>query len=106
MFHFFYTGDVVKIDPIFRFENSWFLREGLDDLVVNSWQSIGSKISSLDNWQTKLRCVRPKLKGWNRNMNAWYRELKRHILEKLDSIDKKCEVYGLNIANNKRTNGA
>lgn len=77
------TGDVVKTDPIFRFENSWFLREGPDELVINSWKSTGSKISSLDNWQTKLRCLRPKLKGWNRNMNAWYRELKRDILGNL-----------------------
>lgn len=27
-------------------------------------------------------------------MNVWCRELKKHILEKLDAIDKHCELYG------------
>lgn len=37
----------------------------------------------------------PRLKGCNRNGNAWYRELKKDILGKLDPIDKHCELYGL-----------
>lgn len=32
-------------------------------------------------------------------MNAWYRELKRDILSKLDAIDKHCEVLGLSAEN-------
>ena len=43
------TGDVIKNDPLFTFENSWFLREGLDEIVTKTWKANGSKKSSLDN---------------------------------------------------------
>ena len=38
------------------------------------------------------------MRGWNRNINACYRELKKKILSKLDKIDKQCEIYGLTAA--------
>lgn len=39
--------------------------------------------------------MRSRLKEWNRNMNGWYRDLKKDILGKLDAIDRKCEIYGM-----------
>ena len=86
------TGDVVKNDPLFIFENAWLMREGIDDLVSNTWRKKSSKESSIENWQCKMRNLRPVLKGWNRNMNAWYRELKKEILIKLDTIDKNVKI--------------
>ena len=71
--------------------------EGLDELVSKTWRNNGSKKSSIENGQCKLRSLRHVMKGWNRNRNAWYRELKKYILIKLDNIDKKCETYGLNV---------
>ena len=55
----------------------------------------------IDRLLGKFRNLRPKLKGWNRNMNAWYIELKKDILLKLDIIDKNCEINGLTAADRK-----
>lgn len=91
------TWDVVRTGPIFRFENSWFLRDGPDKIVTGVWNDPNITGSNIKRWQKKLRLLRPKLKGWNRNMNTWYRELKKDILLKLDKIDKHYEKYGLSI---------
>jgi hypothetical protein len=34
------TGELRKNLPIFRFENCWFGREGLDDLVSQVWRQV------------------------------------------------------------------
>lgn len=62
---------------------------------VMFWNDPSIMGSNIEKWQTRFRLLRPKLKGWNRNRNAWYRELKKDILSKLDVIDKNCELYGL-----------
>ena len=81
------SGDIQKSDPIFRFENTWFLREGIDKIVHDIWNDTSITGDSVDRLLGKFRLLRPKLKGWNRNMNAWYVELKKYILLKLDNID-------------------
>lgn len=42
-----------------------------------------------------MRTIRRKVKGWNRNDDAWYRKIKSEILARLDSIDKNAEINGL-----------
>lgn len=89
------SGDLPKSEAPFIFENAWLLREGIDKVVWDTWTNAEIQGSSLDRWQCKIRLLRAKLKGWNRDMNAWYRDLKKHILMQLDDIDKYCEVHGL-----------
>ena len=92
---FVWSGDLPRLDPIFKFENAWLIREGIDEIVTETWRTNGIKGSKLDRWQNKIRALRAKLKGWNRNMNAWYRDLKKLILTQLDEIDKTSELFGL-----------
>ena len=75
-----------------------FLREGIDKIVHEVWKDSNIDGDSVDRLLGKFRLPRPRLKGWNRNMNAWYIELKKDILLKLDNIDKHCELNGLTAA--------
>ena len=80
-----------KTDPIFMFENAWFLREGIDKIVHDVWNDPSISGDSVDRLLGKFRLLRPKLKDWKRNMSARYTELKKYIMIRLDIIDKHCE---------------
>uniref|UniRef100_A0A452YGV4 Uncharacterized protein n=1 Tax=Aegilops tauschii subsp. strangulata TaxID=200361 RepID=A0A452YGV4_AEGTS len=36
-------------------------------------------------------------KGWNRNVDAWYRKIKIDIVKRLDEIDKSAEIRGITV---------
>lgn len=57
------SRDIQKSDPIFRFENSWFLRDGIDKIVCDIWNDPSVPGSNIDRWQTRFRMLRAKLKG-------------------------------------------
>ena len=84
------TGTPSKKPPIFRFENAWFEREGLRDIVEKIWKKDNIRGENIDRWQERFRLLRKNLKGWNRNIDAEYRKLKTGILRQLDDIDKEC----------------
>ena len=42
-----------------------------------------------------MRNLRKKAKGWNRNVDAWYRKIKIDIVKRLDEIDKMLKLGGL-----------
>ena len=42
------SGDIQKSDPIFRFENAWFLREGIDKIIHDVWNDISVTGDSID----------------------------------------------------------
>ena len=88
------TGEALKHKYIFRYENAWLLREGFRELVYNTWNEryFGD---ILDRWQSRLRRLRKKAKGWNRNIDAWYRKIKMEIIKELDDLDKRAEIMGL-----------
>ena len=88
-------GEKINATPIFRFENSWLLREGIDKIVCDVWHDPNITGSNIDKCRTRFRLLRPKLKGWNRNRNAWYIELKKDILPKLDDNDKHSAIFRL-----------
>jgi hypothetical protein len=35
------------------------------------------------------------LKGWNINVEGRYLKLKKYLMEKIDILDKKCEIMGI-----------
>ena len=51
------------------------LMEGFREFVEKNW-NINCKGSSLDIWQTKLRNIRQKIRGWIINDNVAYRKRK------------------------------
>ena len=82
---------------IFRYENGWFLREGFKELIHKTWNK-NFKGDVLDRWQSRMRELRKKAKGWNKNMDAWYKKIKIEIIKELDDIDKRAERMGLTAA--------
>ena len=82
------TGTPNKNPPIFRFENAWFERNGLKEIVEKIWNDPNIKGTNIDKWQSKKRLLRKILKGWSRNVDAEYRKMKIVLLQKLDEIDK------------------
>ena len=82
------SGDIQKSDPIFRFENTWFLREGIDKKIHDVWNDNNITGDNLDRLLGKFRLLSPKLKGWNRNIEAIFRRKKKEILDELDRLDK------------------
>lgn len=81
-------------DPIFFFENSWVHREGFREFVTKAWHE-NYKGDNLERWQQRMRNLRRKTKGWNKNVDALYRKIKKDIMSKLDDIDKRAETMGL-----------
>lgn len=82
-------------NPPFKFELCWLLREELAFIVAEVWGLDLSHLSSLDEWQVRIRLLRKKLKGWNKNVESVYRKENKELLALIDFIDKTNEVEGL-----------
>lgn len=97
------TGQNMAPQSIFRFEQSWFLREDLTSVVEEIWNS-DYRGDSMERWQKKLKFLRKKLKGWNKNWEGEYRRRKKEIMDKIEEIDILAETVGvdINIMNNRR----
>lgn len=89
------SGENFKSESPFNFETSWFLREDLDSTVSEVWTSYRGGGSSIERWQGKLRAVRKKLKGWNKNWEGRYRREKNENLKTIRELDKKIESVGM-----------
>jgi hypothetical protein len=48
------SGDKPRIKPIFRFENCWFLRPDLQEIVKKVWGRAYSGKKNIDIWQKSL----------------------------------------------------
>lgn len=59
------SGDIPRKPFIFKFENSWFQRQDLDEVVRRVWNKHYPGRSLLDIWQARIRALRKALKGWN-----------------------------------------
>lgn len=79
----------------FRFELSWFLKDGFFDRVTAVWQSENRGTTPLQRWQNKIRRVRNFLKGWARNMASHNKGKKFSLLAELDILDRKAEILVL-----------
>jgi hypothetical protein len=49
----------------------------------------------MDRWQFKIRALRKKIKGWNRNIEAARNKRKKDILAEIDLLDSKGEPVTL-----------
>jgi hypothetical protein len=45
--------------------------------------------------ERKNKKVEKMLKGWNINVEGRYLKLKKDLMEKIDILDKKCEIMGI-----------
>lgn len=57
------SGVQLRKDPVFRFESSWFEREGVREIIAEVWASAPNHLISIDRWQWILRNIRKKTKG-------------------------------------------
>lgn len=89
------TGSGGFVAASFKFELCWLLRPELEVLVREVWTIDASNLSSLDAWQFRLRLLRRRLKGWNRNVEGLYKKEKKEILAQIDLIDRFSETFGL-----------
>lgn len=87
------TGQNMAPQSIFRFEKSWFLREDLTSVVKEIWNS-DYRGDSMERWQKKLKFLRKKLKGWNKNWEGEYRRRKKEIMDKIEEIEILAETVG------------
>jgi exonuclease III len=79
----------------FRYELGWRLRPDFKSLVVNNWSlPVRSKIG-IDIWKEKVKRLKKLFKGWNINVEGRYLKLKKELMEKIDILDKKCEILGI-----------
>lgn len=85
------TGQFLQPHKLFRFEQSWFLREDLVSIVSEVWNSSYNG-SNLERWQKRMKHMRKKLKGWNKNWEGEYNRRKKFILDKIDAINIQAET--------------
>lgn len=52
----------------------------------------------MDKWQWILRKIKKKLKGWNRNVDAVYKKLKKEISTQIAELDLLAETSGLSFS--------
>lgn len=92
------TSERVPVVSCFKFELVWLLREDLAFIVREVWDVDVGIASSIEEWQFRLRLLRRRLKGWNKNVEGAYRIEKRELLAQIDLIDKNSELFGLHAA--------
>jgi hypothetical protein len=61
------SGVKPKTQPIFRFENCWFLRPDLQEIIKRVWVKTYLGDKSIDIWQKRFECLRKTLKGWKKH---------------------------------------
>lgn len=77
--------------PYFRFELSWFSKEGFHDRVAKVWNDTKKANTPMQMWQNKIRVVRKFLKGWAKNVVGENRIRKNFLVQQIDVIDRKSE---------------
>lgn len=70
------------------------LKEGFREFFTKIWTGhfFGD---CLERWQQRLRVFRQKVRRWILNADAWYRKIKKDILNELDKIDKNAGKFEL-----------
>jgi hypothetical protein len=81
----------VAIQPIFKFELGWLLRDGFKEMVRDIWTNAIVGRTPMERWQGKIRRLRQHLRCWAKNISGHYKKEKKEILNMLDSLDKKAK---------------
>lgn len=89
------SGEPPVTPYIFKFENCWFQRPDLDEVVEKVWKKHYPGKTLLDKLQNKLRNLRKVLKGWNLNVEVVFRRQKKNLREEIDRLDKMGEKDSL-----------
>jgi hypothetical protein len=53
---------------------------------------------SIDIWKEKTKRLKKTLKGWNKNVEGRYLKLKKELMSKIDTLDKRSEILGISDA--------
>jgi hypothetical protein len=77
---------------LFKFEYGWLLRDGFIEMIRKNWSSHMEGNTPIERWQEKIRRVRQYLMGSAKNMSDQYKKEKKHILNTLNTLDKKAET--------------
>jgi endonuclease/exonuclease/phosphatase (EEP) superfamily protein YafD len=80
---------------IFIFEKWWFEMKDFEGVVQKAWSLDCHMKDPVDIWQGKIRNIRKKVKGWNRNREAKVRKIKTKLVEELDQLDELAETQSL-----------
>lgn len=83
---------------MFRFEKRWLSQPGFAQVVSDAWTSVADSKSSIDNWVSKTRILRKKVKGWSINIKAAIKKKKKALLMKFDILDVLSESQTLSVA--------
>lgn len=83
----------------FRFERCWFIRKGIDEIVIKAWNSVRHAGDELDFWQDVFKELRKTLKGWDFNIEGHNKRLKKDLQEQIDVLDIASETFGLSAEN-------
>lgn len=57
--------NVRRPEKVFKFEKWWLYEEAFANVVQQAWNAPCGTTDPMDIWQTKLRLVRKKVKGWD-----------------------------------------
>lgn len=82
------SGEKLKNQQKFRFENCWFERPDLPHVIGSVWNGVFHGRNQLDIWHKKFTKLRKVLKGWNINIEGRYRKERNFLLEEIDILDK------------------
>jgi hypothetical protein len=65
---------------LFRFEKWWLDYEDLSKIIQDTWSANCGCRLAIDIWQSKVRLVRKKAKGWSINIDAANKKRKEELL--------------------------
>jgi hypothetical protein len=65
---------------IFRFEKWWLKMPEFGDVVKKAWDIKCHEADPVQIWQWKIRNLRRKIKGWNKNREAEIRRNKKELI--------------------------
>jgi hypothetical protein len=87
-------------DPIFYFEKWWLELEEFADVVARAWDIESQDNDPMSVWQSKVRNLRKKAKGWSRNRESELRKNKNILTSELDLLDLLSEYRSLDEGEN------
>jgi hypothetical protein len=64
-------------------------------MIKELWTNTNAEGSRMETWQTKIKKVRPFLRGWVKNVSVNKRKEKKKVLNTLDQLDKKSRRYSI-----------
>lgn len=71
------------------------MREDFKPLVEKLWSELAKRATAIERWQFKIRKFRKLTKGWSKNIEAEFKNLKRDMMAEFDALDIKAETVEL-----------